>query len=214
MGGKSLFSGLSDAQTTEREGIGISEVVAPETKLNPLAAAFMGQAEPTTETSSFAQALGDTTQTETAPTFGTEDFAQALENQPVTTETLSSTPEYESLFGLAQKMELEDQEKLLALRAEIETHTAKLVTAISEAKAQNPNAANEETKILMAQQTGTEGVYYVNFLHQARITVEHFIKLLRNLITNSAGEGASWTQTRAYHNRQRDELKLTAQAAG
>ncbi len=209
----SLFGSMPDATSVELERTFAASTTSGSKMDSSIASAFMGSNE--TQTADFAQALGAVTQTDGEPTYGTADLAHALgrENEQAPT-NVTSAPEFQEVYGLAEQASAKDALDLAAVQQEIVLLKADLQAKVLEAQAQNAGAVPEEAKILMAQETGTEAVYYANFLHRLIQSVERALKSMRQIMTNSAGHSASWSETKIQHNRQRDEQRLHAQAAG
>lgn len=220
-GNRNLFASLQDATpVVEQEPqFGTTQTTEPGVSSSFLSA-FMGtnaETEGTDQTANFAQALGSTT-TETADLaqFGaTENFAQALgqEGQEVPTNT-TSLPESTPVFNLAELSSAKDAEDLYQLQLELKALTAELQAQVLQAQAQNSYAVQEEAKFLLADEANMGGIYYISFVQRLIESVKRAIKSMTTIATSSANHGASWKQTMDHHSRQRDELKLHAQAAG
>lgn len=214
----SLFGGMPDATSVlEQERPFASSTTAEAGMNSSITSAFMG-GQPEDSTDAFAKMLMGNSAADQTPTQsyeGTTDLAHAFgrENEQTTT-NVTSAPEFQEVYGLAEQANAKDAVDLAYVQQEIAVLTAELQAKILEAQAQNAGAVQEEAKVLMAQETGTEGVYYVNFLHQLIQSVDRALKSFRQIATNSAGQSASWMQTKSEHNRKLNELTLHAQAAG
>jgi hypothetical protein len=214
----SLFGGMPDAISVMEQERPLTSSTTAEAGMNSsITSAFMGT-QPEDDTDAFAKMLMGNSAVDETPTSsyeGTADLAHALgrENEQAPT-SVTTPPEFQQVFGLAEQANAKDALALAAVKQDIVVLTAELQAKVLEAQAQNAGAVQEEAKILMAQETGNEGVYYVNFLRQLILSVERALKSMRQIMTNSAGRSASWAETASYHKTQREEHRLQTQAAG
>ena len=211
-----LFASLPDATSVlEQERPFTSPNSAKAEMSTSIASAFIG-GHPEDNTDMFAQMLmGNSAADQTPVPYyeGTADLAHEPEsNQEAPTNT-TAVQEALPVFDLAERANRKDQEDLLALQLQLQQHTSELAALVAQAKAQSPHAVQEQEKFLREETAGI-GIYYVAVAQRLAISVKRAIKSMITIATSSASYGYSWGDTRAEHDRKRQEQNMGAQAAG